>query len=79
MAECTRKQFHVTYRKGLAKPWLITLDGEIKGEHEKKAPALAQARELAKQQQPSQILVHNMKGRFQCEFTYGDDPERTKG
>jgi len=79
MAECTRKQFHVTYRKGLDKPWLVTLDGEIKSEHTLKRDAAAAAIELARVQQPSQVVIHKRDGKIQTEFTYGDDPERTKG
>jgi hypothetical protein len=41
--------------------------------------ALGQARELAKASMPSQVIVHTRDGRFEEEFTYGDDPRDIPG
>jgi len=37
------------------------------------------ARELAKANQPSQIIIHTRDGRIETEHTYGDDPRQTEG
>ena len=41
--------------------------------------AVNHARELAKANQPSQIVIHTRDGRIETEHTYGDDPPETKG
>jgi hypothetical protein len=37
------------------------------------------ARELAKKQPLGQVVVHKEDGTIQTEYTYGDDPARTRG
>ena len=41
--------------------------------------AVDRAREIAKENVPSQVLVHGENGRIQDEFTYGDDPRDIPG
>jgi hypothetical protein len=44
-----------------------------------KADAIAEARRLAQQYPLSQVRIRNADGRVEREYTYGQDPERTKG
>lgn len=44
-----------------------------------KIDALALAKQLAKTAGLGQVVVHNNKGVIQTEYTYGKDPEITKG
>lgn len=44
-----------------------------------KKDAIARGRELAKKRAPSQLLVHDAKGKYENEFTYGADPFPPKG
>jgi hypothetical protein len=46
---------------------------------ETKAKALAQAKREAKAAPLGQVVVHRMDGVIQTEYTYGQDPRRTKG
>jgi hypothetical protein len=41
--------------------------------------AVNHARELAKANQPSQIIIHTRDGKIETEHTYGDDPPETPG
>jgi hypothetical protein len=41
--------------------------------------ALNHARELARANEPSQVVVHTQDGRFETEWTYGDDPRDVPG
>lgn len=60
---------------------------KIKGEnstratsvHETKAEAVSAARDLAKSQGNSQVIIHKENGRIQEERTYGRDPFPPKG
>ncbi len=47
--------------------------------HDTKKAAVDRAREIAKNQMPSQIIVHKEDGVIQTEYTYGDDPKGSKG
>jgi hypothetical protein len=42
--------------------------------HSTKAPAVTAGRSAAKNDQPSQLVVHKADGTFEYEYTYGDDP-----
>jgi hypothetical protein len=44
-----------------------------------KSAAVQKARELAKKQPLGQVVVHKEDGTIQTEYTYGDDPARTRG
>jgi len=47
--------------------------------HEKKNEAVAKAKAVAKNNEPSQVVVHKADGTIQTEYTYGDDPKKKKG
>jgi uncharacterized protein YdaT len=44
-----------------------------------KKEALAAAKDLAKNQKPSQVIIHKMDGTIQTEHTYKADPEDIPG
>ena len=46
---------------------------------ENKADAVERGRELAKQPSLGQLRVKDSRGVIQTEYTYGEDPRRTKG
>lgn len=39
-----------------------------------KEQAVARGQEIAKANQPSQLVVHKTDGTYEYEYTYGDDP-----
>jgi len=47
--------------------------------YEKKEVAVARGQELAKSDPPSQLIVHTADGKYENEFTYGDDPFPPRG
>lgn len=47
--------------------------------HENKSDAVHRARDLAKSQSLSQLVIHKKDGTFQTEYTYGSDPFPPKG
>lgn len=47
--------------------------------HEKKTEAVEAAKKIAKNQELGQVIVHKQDGTIQQEFTYGQDPRRSKG
>jgi hypothetical protein len=46
---------------------------------EKKVEAIIKAKELAKKAKLGQVIVHKKDGEIQTEYTYGEDPVKTKG
>jgi hypothetical protein len=46
---------------------------------ERKSEAVQYAKEEARGDPPSQVVVHGSDGRIQYESTYGDDPREKKG
>jgi len=44
-----------------------------------KHEAVAKAKELAKKTKLGQVIVHKKDGKIQTEYTYGEDPVKTKG
>lgn len=44
-----------------------------------KDAAVKRGQEIAKANQPSQLVVHKADGTFDYEYTYGDDPFPPKG
>ena len=44
----------------------------------RKSDAVARGKELAKRRSRGQLVVHGRDGKVQGEFTYGDDPRRTR-
>jgi hypothetical protein len=76
-----RKSYHVVpYVNG----WQIRLGGAdddsgALGAWDHKDLAVDRAREIAKENEPSQVVVHGEDGRIQEEWTYGDDPRNIPG
>lgn len=46
---------------------------------ENKLAAINEARKLAQNHSPSQVVIKNEKGRIEREFTYGEDPRNKRG
>lgn len=63
--------------------WVVRRAGEFIGCPRTKLAAVLLGRKLArlewKQGRLSQLVVHGKNGRIQFEWTYGADPERSKG
>ena len=53
--------------------------GETEWLVDNKDNAVNHAREMAKANQPSQIVIHTRDGRIETEHTYGDDPRNIPG
>lgn len=69
---------------GFLQEWhVVNIGGLHCAETETKASAIQYARRLAKNDwsrgQLSQVVVHKKDGTIQTEWTYGRDPERSKG
>ena len=73
-----RTVYHVT---PTVNGWEIRQEGSNVTEFlvDDKDNALNHARELARANEPSQVIVHTRDGRFETEFTYGDDPRNVPG
>ena len=73
-----RTVFHVTPN---VNGWEIRKEGSNTTEFlvDDKDNALNHARELAQANEPSQVIVHTQDGRFETEWTYGDDPRDIPG
>ncbi len=73
-----RKKYHVVPCES---GWKV----ELEHSHEAliinriKDAAVQSARELAKNNKPSQVIVHGKDGKIQEEYTYGDDPPDSPG
>lgn len=75
----TRKTYHVSPSGDGG--WKVKAEGASRasGVHEAKAPAIAQARELAGNAGLGQVVIHSAKGRIQEERTYNQDPYPPRG
>jgi hypothetical protein len=49
------------------------------GNYDKKSDAVDRARDVAKKQPSSQVVVRMQDGTIQTEYTYGDDPFPPRG
>lgn len=49
------------------------------GNYDKKPDAIDRAKEVAKKQPASQVVIRKQDGTIQTEYTYGDDPFPPKG
>jgi hypothetical protein len=58
--------------------WLVTYGNSTK-DFRVKTAAVDHGKDIAKDREPSQLMVHKKDGKFQTEYTYGDDPVRSKG
>lgn len=61
--------------------WRVKRDGAERatGVYENKTDAVARAKELAKANEPGQVIIHGQDGKIQTEHTYGEDPYPPKG
>ncbi len=73
-----RNVFHVTPN---ANGWEVKRQGSDQTEVlvDNKDNALSHARELATAATPAQVIVHTRDGKFEKEYTYGDDPRDVPG
>jgi hypothetical protein len=73
-----RKRWHVLpHEEG----WQVKRDGAKRATDvtEKQQSAIDVAVRIAKNNKPSQVLIHDRNGRIRDERTYGDDPEEYEG
>jgi len=49
------------------------------GNYEDKSDAIARAKEIAQSAPLGQVVIQKRTGEIQTEYTYGKDPERSKG
>ena len=61
------------------KSWKVEINKRVVSKHRDKDNAISEAKRKAKGQQPSQVVIHKRNGRIQTEYTYKNDPRRTKG
>jgi hypothetical protein len=73
-----RNVYHVTYNNN---QWEVNKVGNDKSSrvHDTKKEAVDSAKQLAKNQEPSQIVIHKKDGKIQEERTYSKDPFPPKG
>jgi len=73
-----RRKFHITYDED---KWVLKKQKSKKiiMSHENKEQLIDEARVFVKKLIPSQLIIHKKNGRFQTEYTYGNDPRETKG
>lgn len=69
------KTYHLLYDEEM-ESWKIEYKGADQpfSLHQTKDEALEAGRELARNQQPSQLVVHKMDGSIQNEYTYDEQP-----
>lgn len=75
-----RKVYHVTHDKDDSM-WKVKAQGGERASsvHATKDEAVDAGRTLAKNNMPSQLIVHLMNGQIETEYTYGDDPVSSPG
>ncbi|MGD8718183.1 MAG: DUF2188 domain-containing protein [Candidatus Zixiibacteriota bacterium] len=75
-----RESYHVVH-DGDENLWKVKREGADRASstHDTKEEAVDKARELAKNNEPSQIIIHKQDGKIQEERTYGNDPYPPKG
>ena len=76
-----RQSYHVV---PYVNSWEIRLGGSSDehgslGVWDHKEMAITRAKELAKEAELGQVVVHGEDGRIQDEFTYGEDPRNIPG
>lgn len=59
--------------------WVVSLENNdsFRQEYRTKQQAEDAAKDLAREQQPSQVKVHTSDGNMEYESTYGEDPRET--
>lgn len=80
-AKVKRKRVRIWVRWNReAEAWAITSgEAEFEGIEQTKEQAVSRAREIAKADAPSELVIFTKKGRIQETRSYGTDPRRTKG
>jgi hypothetical protein len=58
--------------------WEVS-SGSNRQTFQRKDEAIQYGRRMARAAEPSQLVVQRSSGQIEEEFTYGDDPEETKG
>jgi hypothetical protein len=75
-----RTVFHVT---PYVNSWKVKTEGagpyEFEAVMDNKDDAVRVAKEHARAQMPSQVIIHNQDGKIADESTYGDDPASSPG
>jgi hypothetical protein len=66
-----RSQYHVV---PAGDNWKVEKGSQVVGSYDTKDEAVDQGRQVAKDNQPSQLVIHTADGRIETEYTYGDDP-----
>ena len=78
-----RRIFSVGPDKKVSRSWVLKTDGVVSGVFRIKAFAMETARRRArnwfKKGGLAQLVVRSARGKLQIEYTYGKDPERSKG
>ena len=59
--------------------WKVTQSGQTISNHRKKTTAVDIGRNIAKKEQPSQLVIHKKNGQIQTEHTYKSDPYPPEG
>lgn len=71
-----RTEYHVT---PIGQQWHVKRNGEAVLTVETKEQAVSEARERARGEQPSQVVIHTGDGKVEDESTYTDDPFPPRG
>ncbi|MGI5213542.1 DUF2188 domain-containing protein [Plantactinospora sp. CA-290183] len=71
-----RSQYHVV---PAGDRWKVEQGSTVAGTYDTKGAAIEQGRKVAKDNQPSQLVVHTADGKVENEYTYQDDPFPPKG
>ena len=73
----TRKVWHIVPK---GNSWAIKREDsdKLSGIHENKQNAIREVQKIAKNNTPSQVVVHDKHGKIQTEWTYGKDSYPTK-
>ncbi|MFR9777919.1 DUF2188 domain-containing protein [Micromonospora sp. MS34] len=67
----SRKEYHVVPN---GDGWKVEHGGRSVGTHDTKHAAVEAGRQVARDNQPSQLVVHTADGKIETEHTYQDDP-----
>lgn len=71
-----RKVYHVVPN---GTNWQVKHNGQVLSNHYLKVYAVSAGQQIAKANQPSQLVVHKADGTIEYEYTYGNDPFPPRG
>jgi hypothetical protein len=73
-----RAKYHITPK---GDQWQVKREGADRAANifDNKADAVDRGRDLAKNADPGQLIIHKQDGKFQTEHTYGKDPYPPEG